>query len=436
MTTAGRRVGDRFVVEAPLGHGGMGSIHRGKDERLGEAVAIKFLRRALLDDPVLRERFRREALSLAKLRHPAIVSVLDFGEADGDLYMVLELVDGETLEEVLRRDGAMPLPRAAPLFDQLLDALAVCHASDVIHRDVKPSNVMLAGERLVLIDFGLAKVGGGAAATPKLTETGAVQGTPQTMAPEQCRGEEVVPATDVYGAGVLFYAMLAGTEPFHGTDAATFMAQHMFVDPPPLRSVAPHVSAGVAAAIHAALAKRPEDRPSARELRAALASAIAGTDPEALASAAADARRSAAGLPREERALTGRPPRVAARGEPARHGSVVAWMALDEHSAALRGAVGAAGIACILHPSGEPPDAPARGAGVVFVVSARDGLARVGRLRARDPDAAVVVVDVASPDETTACIRAGASDMLLAQAPLADLPPKIERLLRRMKRRP
>jgi len=429
-----RRFGDRFVLESPLGAGGMGSIYRGRDERLGEAVAIKILKRALLDDVVLRERFRREALSLAKLRHPGIVTVLDFGEAEGDLYTVLELVSGETLEQLMARVGAMTILRAGPVLDQLLAALSVCHENDIVHRDIKPSNVMISmvngEEHVKLIDFGLARLGGNA--VDKLTETGTVQGTPHYMAPEQCRGEEVGPAGDVYSAGVLFYEMLAGSEPFRGSDAATFMAQHLFVEPPPLRQVAPHVSAGVAAAVHAALAKQPDDRPTARELRDALASAAKGTDPEALAEVASTLRRQSSGLARDERAITGRPPAVpavaAAAASGAGHGRVVVWMKMGDRSAALRGCLATVGLSCSLESSEEPPSISDD---VAVVVSASDGMDRVRGLRKLAPKVPIVVVDVSGPDATTEAIRAGASDMLLRGAPDSDLAAKLERLLAR-----
>jgi eukaryotic-like serine/threonine-protein kinase len=428
-----RRLGDRFVVEEALGAGGMGSIYRGRDERLGEEVAIKILKPAHLDDAVLRERFRREALSLAKLRHPGIVTVLDFGEADGDLYTVLELVRGETLERVMDRERAMTILRAGPVFDQILAALEVCHENDIVHRDIKPSNVMVSSVNgalhVKLIDFGLARIGD-AGAIDKLTETGTVQGTPHYMAPEQCRGEDVGPAGDIYSAGVLFYEMLAGSNPFRGSDAATFMAQHLFVEPPPLTQVAPHVSAGVSAAIGAALAKQPQDRPTAHALRDALTSAAKGTDPEALGQAAATLRRHASGLERSERALTGHTP--AAQPPRAPLGNVTVWMSMGDRSAALRGCLATAGLSCTLWSTDEVPDVS--GANVAVVVSARDALARVRRLRELAPKLVIVVVDVDGPDETTEAIRAGASDMLLREAPDADLAKKMDRLLRRRAR--
>jgi serine/threonine-protein kinase len=434
----GRRVGERFVVESPLGAGGMGSIYQGKDERLGEAVAIKFLKHALHGDSVLRERFRREALSLAKLRHPGIVTVLDFGEADGELYTVLELVRGSTLGALLDRHGAMHALRAAPIFEQILLALETCHESAIVHRDIKPSNVMVTTlnglDHVTLIDFGLAQVGG--LAIDKLTETGVVHGTPHYMAPEQCRGEEVGPETDIYSAGVLFYELLAGAEPFQGKDAATFMAQHLFVDPAPLDAIAPHVSAGVAAAIHGALAKKMHERPTARELRHALASAFKGTDPQTLGEAAAVERRRVSGLSRSERAITGRVPASEAEGlaKPVL-GHVIVWMDNDERSASLRGCLGAAGLSSSLWTKPETPELSDDNLAVVLsFASSQAGLARMKALRALAPALPVIVVDVGRPEDTTAAIRAGASDMLLRQAPDADVASKVKRLLRRRAR--
>jgi hypothetical protein len=222
--------------------------------------------------------------------------------------------------------------------------------------------------------------------------------------------------------------MLAGSNPFRGNDAATFMAQHLFVEPPPLRQAAPHVSAGVSAAVGAALAKQPQDRPTARELRDALTSAAKGTDPEALGQAAAALRRHASGLERSERALTGH---ANDRTERALAGNVVVWMSMGDRSAALRGCLATAGVSCSLASSEQPPDVSGDAA---VVVSARDGMGRVRVLRASAPKLLIVVVDVAGPDETTESIRAGASDMLLREAPDSDLVPKMERLLRRRAR--
>jgi tRNA A-37 threonylcarbamoyl transferase component Bud32 len=426
-----RRIDERWIVGEPLGEGGMASIFRGHHETLGHAVAIKLLKRSLLDDPFLRNRFNREAVALASVSHPNIVDVLDYGESDDQQYMVLELVEGETLERLIERTGPMPVERAGALFDQLLSALEVCHAREIVHRDVKPANVMLTsdkdGERVVLIDFGLARIRGALAAA-KLTETGVVHGTAQYMAPEQCRGEDTGPACDVYSAGLVFYEMLSGAQPFHGTDAATLMAQHLFVEPTPLRQIAPHVSAGVAAAVHAALAKQPADRPTASALRAALAAAAVGADPQALGERAAALRHEVAGIGRGERAIGGAG--ASAEASASAGGSAVVWIRAAERGAMIRGCLASAGMACSVTGGDAPPNVGA-GGGVVVIVSAQDGIERVTRLRADAPGVPIVVVDVQAPGETTEAIRAGASDMLLRGAPDADLVAKLARLLRR-----
>lgn len=422
-------LGGRFVVGEAIGSGGMGSIHQGRDERLGAPVAIKLLKRSLLEDPIIRERFRREALSLAKLRHPGIVTVLDFGEADGDMYTVLELVEGETLEQAMARDGAMTIAHATSITDQILTALEVCHDGEIIHRDIKPANVMLTGEeRVKLIDFGLARMIPVAAdALQKLTETGVVQGTPSYMAPEQCRGETVVPATDVYAAGVVLYEMLAGSPPFQGKDTATVMAQHLFVEPPALHEAAPHVSAGLSAAVHAALAKQPEDRPTARVLRAAIAAALGGTDPASRGAAAADLRHRVSGITRQDRAIGSATAKQAGAGA----GNVVVWMTRGDRSAALRSCLATAGVSSTLAGDEDVPAVKSGDMIVIVIVSAKDGIDRARRAAAALPRAAIVVIDVAGPEQTTEAIRAGARDMLLEAAPDADLVPKLERLLRR-----
>jgi serine/threonine protein kinase len=445
MTT--RVLAGRWVVEGALAAGGMGSIFRGRDAQDGSAVAIKILKRALVDDHVVRARFTREALSLAKLRDPGIVRVLDCGEAEGDLFTVLELISGETLEQSMQRAlglpsaswPAMDVGRATRIAGRILAALETCHANDIVHRDVKPSNVIVEGDgpdpRVTLIDFGLARIARiGGDPLDKLTETGTVHGTPHYMAPEQCRGEDVGPASDVYSTGVLFYEMLAGSGPYQAKDAATFMAQHLFVEPPPLRDVAPHVPPGIAVVVHAMLSKRPEDRPTASMARRALSSALAGTDPEARAEARAVHRHEVASLSRSERTIGGSSRAPEHTSEPADDagGAVLVWMEMGDRNAALRGCLSVAGLACTAASDEEPPEVGPRD---VVIASASEGLARVRRLRALDANVPVVVVDVGSTEETTEAIRAGASDMLLRDAPDADLVPKVRRLLRRRARR-
>ncbi len=432
-----RKLG-RWVLDAELGSGGMASIYRAHHEALGTPVAVKVLKRSLLDDVVVRERFHREAKTLAVLRHPNILAVLDEGESDGDVYIVLELLEGQTLEAAIRAASPLTAQSVRLMGEQLLSALELCHERGVVHRDVKPSNVMLAMNdgktRLVLIDFGLARVRGNIAS--KLTETGVVQGTAHYMSPEQCRGEDVEPASDVYSVGLVLYEMLSGAAPFDGNDAATLMAQHLFVEPTPLRQVAPHVSEGVAHAVHAALAKRPSDRPTARELRALLADAAVGADPLTRAQEAAMFRQRAARLGRDERALGGGADPV--DGGAAMDAVIVVWVGDAARAASLRGCLATAGFSCVLaagdHAEAVIADANADVADVAVVVSAREGIDRVRGLRAAAKSLPVVVVDVRAPDGTTEAIRAGASDMLLEGAPDADLVAKLTRLLRRKAR--
>jgi hypothetical protein len=427
----GRVVGGKFRVDAPLGGGGMGAIYRGTHLELGEPVAIKFLRRHLALDGLLRKRFRREAVALARVRHPGIVSILDFGEEDEDLFAVMELVSGKTLQAVLEESQRLPLVRAFPILDQLLAALEICHREGIVHRDLKPSNVMIVdyqgAECVKLIDFGLALTS--QTGDEKLTNTGLIQGTPDYMSPEQCRGQEVMAPSDVYSAGVMTYELLTGSTPFHARDSATLMSQHLFVEVPSMRQREPSIPVGVEQVVLRAMAKLARERPSAREMRDALASAVKGTDPHSLAEAAAGERRRLGALTRNERALTGR-----AHGEavlpPAGSVRAVVWMSAAERSREILVALGAAGVTASAWTDEQPPtlDEP----GVALVVSARhDGIARAAAMRG----VPVIVVDVAAPAETRDAIRAGAADFSLSGADDAELGAKIKRTFARRTRR-
>lgn len=427
-----RIVGGKFRVEERFGRGGMSSVYRGVHVVLGEPVAIKFLRPELAADPALRERFRREAVALSRLRHPAIVSILDYGDAESEPYVVMELVRGVEIDELEGAGKRLPVLRAGPVLDQLLAALETCHAAGIVHRDIKPANVLVTseGDYVKLIDFGLARTQG--IGTEKLTLTGIIQGTPNYMAPEQCRGEEVDAPADIYAFGVMTYELLTGERAYHASDIATYMAQHMFVEPPPMREVFPGVSAGIADIVHRAMAKAPALRPTARELRHALAAALRGTDPHSIAEANAVERRRQGALPRDERALTGRLAQEEAIASPVA-GNVLAWMPRDERTAALRGALGAVGLPVSSFDREELPASLATG--TVVIVSARHGGSeRVGRVRAIHGSTPVVVVDVAGIDEMSALIRGGASDIALEGAPDAELGGKVKRLVRRQSR--
>jgi len=220
----GEVVGDRFRVEGFLGKGGMGAVLAATDLETGRKVALKVMRSAFAGDEHLLERFRREAEVLGRIDHPAVVGVKDAGALpDGNFFIALERLEGETLKHFIAREGRMPLQLLVPMIQGLCGALAAAHAQEVVHRDVKPSNVFLpmrpeaslsveGAESLVkLVDFGVAKVAGGR----KLTMTGGAVGTFQYMAPEQLRGDSDVDGrADVYSVGVLAYEALTGAHPF------------------------------------------------------------------------------------------------------------------------------------------------------------------------------------------------------------------------------
>lgn len=411
-----RRLG-KYILEAPLGRGGIASLWRARHEATGGEVAVKLLEQAHREDRVTRMRFFREAQTLASLAHPGVVRVHEVAEDGADVFMVLELLHGESLQERIAREAPFPIPRAITIADRILTALGICHENGVVHRDLKPSNVMLLeDDHVKLIDFGLAKVGPDVA--EKLTETGTVHGTPHYMSPEQCRGEDVGPASDIYSVGVLLHEMLAGKTPFAGSDAATLMAAHLFVDPPALANV----PAGLAAVVRSALAKRPEDRPSAGGLRIALADAVRGADPVTRRGADAETRVGELAKPREERAIGS----AGASTTGDVRGGAVLWMANDARAASLLSCLGTAGIDTKIEESDDVPLA----VGVVIVAR----IDRLRSLRERDRKRPAIVTDVSGPNATAEAIRAGADDMLLREAPDADVVAKVQRLLRRKTR--
>ncbi|MBL8605974.1 MAG: serine/threonine protein kinase [Myxococcales bacterium] len=424
-------VGGRFRVEELLGSGGMARVYRATQLSIGEDVAIKFLARIFSLEPDVRERFRREALALARLRHPGIVSVIDYGEHDGELYIVMELLKGQPLSEVLEQGGGkLPLVRLSVVFDQLLAVLEAAHAAGIVHRDLKPSNVMLldapdSGDRIKLLDFGLAHV---PTEGPKLTQTGLVQGTPAYMSPEQCKGEHVAEPADVYAVGVMLYEAMTGRLPFEGGGAPVLMSQHMFVDPPPMSAADAPVAAGLEEVVRQALAKRAEDRPTVSELRALLASALKGTDPVTMAAHATEERRRGAALTRSERALTSPKPRetIAAATRGAASSRVALACGDGARAESLRATLGVRGVAVDLVPP--EPDA-ALGPVAALVVDGGLGEATVKAIRgaSRVP---FLVFDVPA-SAVAGWVRAGAGDVTVAGADDAEISRKLERILRR-----
>jgi eukaryotic-like serine/threonine-protein kinase len=285
MATEARLLGGRYELGEILGYGGMAEVHRGRDVRLGREVAIKMLRADLARDPGFQGRFRREAQSAASLNHPSIVAVYDTGEerADGEAapYIVMEYVEGRTLREVLESEGRLLPHRALEITAEVCAALDQAHRAGIVHRDVKPGNVMLTPTGDVkVMDFGIARAVTGSGAT--MTQTAAVIGTAHYLSPEQARGEHVDARSDVYSTGCLLYELLTGGPPFSGDSAVAVAYQHVREEPTPPSRVEPDVTPAVDAIVLKSLAKNPANRyQTAGEMRSDIERALAGRPVEA-----------------------------------------------------------------------------------------------------------------------------------------------------------
>ncbi|WP_229661873.1 serine/threonine-protein kinase [Phycicoccus endophyticus] len=272
-------LGGRYTLSERVASGGMGDVWSAEDTVLDRQVAVKVLRPTTDGEPVFARRFRDEALYTANLCHSNIATVFDYGEEDALAYIVMELVDGEPLSELVRREGPLEPARVRSLMGQAALALGAAHDAGVVHRDVKPANILIASDGTVkLTDFGIARALDGAGHT----QTGEVVGTPHYLSPEQALGEVATGASDLYALGIVAHEMLTGRRPFEkNTPVATALAQ--VNDPPP--PLPGHVPPGLRALVEQCLSKRPEDRPaSARELGERLGlpeSELVGDDPAA-----------------------------------------------------------------------------------------------------------------------------------------------------------
>jgi eukaryotic-like serine/threonine-protein kinase len=283
MTTP-RLLGSRYEIGEILGYGGMAEVHRGRDVRLGREVAVKVLRADLARDPSFQARFRREAQAAASLNHPAIVAVYDTGEEDmlgNQPYIVMEYVEGRTLRDVLKIEGRLMPRRAMEIVADVCAALDFSHRNGIVHRDVKPGNVMITPTGAVkVMDFGIARAVADNAAT--VTQTAAVIGTAQYLSPEQARGENVDARSDVYSTGVLLFELITGSPPFTGDSPVAVAYQHVRENAPPPSSLNPDVPPELDAIVLKAMAKNPANRyQSAGEMRADLIRAINGRPVEA-----------------------------------------------------------------------------------------------------------------------------------------------------------
>jgi eukaryotic-like serine/threonine-protein kinase len=273
VTGPGTLLSGRYRLEVPIATGGMSSVWRATDARLGRAVAVKLMRDELLADPAARERFEREARVAACLASPHIVDVYDVGLDHERRYLVMELIEGESLAERLGREGALDPAIAVAVADRVLAALEVAHAEGTVHRDVKPANVLLPADGGVkLADFGIAKALEAEAAS--LTAAGQVLGTPTYLSPEQVAGRPAGPASDVYAVGVLLHEMIAGRPPFGGADPLSVALARQQQDPPRLDDACPEVAPAIADVVDRALCRDPAGRfADAAEMRAALSAA-------------------------------------------------------------------------------------------------------------------------------------------------------------------
>ncbi|TDB75348.1 Stk1 family PASTA domain-containing Ser/Thr kinase [Micromonospora sp. KC723] len=281
MTAQARLLGGRYQVGELLGYGGMAEVHRGRDLRLGRDVAIKMLRADLARDATFQMRFRREAQNAASLNHPAIVAVYDTGEETAPTgetlpFIVMEFVNGRTLKEVLGVEGRLQPRRALEICADMCAALEFSHRHGIIHRDIKPGNVMLTQTGQVkVMDFGIARALASGATT--MTQTSAVIGTAQYLSPEQARGESVDARSDVYAAGCVLFELLCGHPPFVGDSPVSVAYQHVREAPPTPSDINPDVNPAVDAIVLKALSKNPLNRyQSAGEMRADLLRAAAG----------------------------------------------------------------------------------------------------------------------------------------------------------------
>ncbi len=263
----------RYRIVRKLGTGGMANVYLAEDQELGRRVAIKILNDRHAGDEQFVERFRREAKNAAGLSHPNIVSIYDRGEAEGTYYIAMEYLDGRSLKELIVARGPAPIALAIDYARQILAALRFAHRNGVVHRDIKPHNIMVGDEgRLKVTDFGIARAG-----TSQMTEVGSIIGTAQYLSPEQAKGAPVDQTSDLYSLGIVLYELLTGTVPFNGDTPVEIAMKHLSTVPPEPSTLRPEVPEDLDAIVVRALGKSPEERyGSAEEMDADLARVARG----------------------------------------------------------------------------------------------------------------------------------------------------------------
>jgi beta-lactam-binding protein with PASTA domain/predicted Ser/Thr protein kinase len=304
----------RYRILRKLGSGGMANVYLAEDEELGRRVAIKILNDRHASDDSFVERFRREAKNAAGLSHPNIVSVYDRGEAEGTYYIAMEYLEGRSLKDRILAEGPLPISAAIEVTRQVLRAVGFAHRRGIVHRDIKPHNVLLAqdgpgdGEpRFKVTDFGISRT-----AASQMTEAGSIVGTAQYLSPEQARGAPVDQRSDIYSAGILLYELLTGKLPFTGETPLEIAMKHLSEVPKPPSALRPEISADLDMVVLRALAKDPEDRfPSAEEMERELSRVAGGAGVTAETADAATAVLSGAGLAETAPTMVSRRPVVA-----------------------------------------------------------------------------------------------------------------------------
>src|SRR5438093_6625973 len=250
-------LGGRYEIVSLIGHGGMAQVYLGTDRVLGRQVAVKVLGPQFARDDSFVARFRREAQAAAALNHPNVVGVFDTGSDDGTHFIVMEYVHGKTLADVIREDAPLLPERAVEIAESVAGGLAFAHAQGIVHRDVKPGNIMLTPTGDVkVMDFGIAR----ATTSDSLTQTATVLGTATYFSPEQAQGEPVDARSDIYSLGVVMYEMLTGHAPFSGESAVTIAYKHVKEEPRPPSRLNPDVPSGLDAIVMKCLAKNPANR--------------------------------------------------------------------------------------------------------------------------------------------------------------------------------
>ncbi|HET7752662.1 MAG TPA: protein kinase [Anaeromyxobacteraceae bacterium] len=319
----GRTLNGTYLVQHKVGGGGMGEVYKAIHTKLECPVALKIVKRELLVHSAMVHRFQREARAASKLRHPNVVAVTDFGHSDGTLFMVMEYVTGKSLARVIADDAPLPERRVVHIGAQILSALAEAHANHILHRDLKPENVMIEARRdardsVKVLDFGIAKVLAEGESASTLTQAGLVCGTPGYMSPEQLRGGDLDPRSDLFSVGVVLYEMLTHKLPFDVPTPMEMLHKHLSEPiPPPGERSGRRISPALEDVIMQALSPLPSDRPgSAAEMRELLLAAVP--------SPAHDTSRKTARRTEADEELGGaessRAIRAAQRGTPAQHG--------------------------------------------------------------------------------------------------------------------